>query len=175
MASAARDALPDKRFADAYLSADGIAELVAAPAGPLATLSTLVNPDASEGVAVALVAGDDELELAVRSELAPRRAKRHPGFFSAFPAFDPDLAGLLPGDTLGYLGFGDPGKTSQLAAEAGEAPPSPGWRRRSATCSSGSGSSARSISSRTSCPRWAARPPSRCSRPRAARRSRSSS
>lgn len=119
MASAARDALPDKRLADAYLSADGIAELVAAPAGPLATLSTLVNPDASEGVAVALVAGDDGLELAVRSELAPGRAKRHPGFFSAFPDFDPDLGGTLPGDTLGYLGFGDPGKAlSSLLKQA---------------------------------------------------------
>ena len=56
---------------------------------------TVINPDASEGAAVALVADDDGLELAVRSELAPRRAKRHPGFFSAFPSFEPDLAGCL--------------------------------------------------------------------------------
>ena len=109
-ASAARDALPDKRLADAYLSTEGIAELVAGPGAPLATLSTLVNPDASEGAAMALVAGDDRLELALRSELSPRLAKRHPGFFSAFPSFEPDLAGTLPGGTLGYLGFGDPGK-----------------------------------------------------------------
>jgi Protein of unknown function (DUF3352) len=110
-ADAARDALPDERLADAYLSPGGIAELVAGPGGPLATLATVINPDASKGVATALVAGDDGLELALRSKLAPRRAKRHPGFFSAFPSFEPDLAGALPGDTLGYLGFGDPGKT----------------------------------------------------------------
>ncbi len=110
-ADAARDALPDERLADAYLSPGGIAELVAGPGGPLATLATVVNPDASEGVAAALVAGDDRLELALRSKLAPRRAKRHPGFFSAFPSFEPDLAGLLPGDSLGYLGIGDPGTT----------------------------------------------------------------
>ena len=68
---------------------------------------------------MALVAGDDGLELAVRSELAPRRAKRHPGFFSAFPSFEPDLAGALPGETLGYLGIGDPGKTlSSLLKQA---------------------------------------------------------
>ena len=38
-ASAARDALPDKRLADAYLSAGGIAELVADPRGSLATFA----------------------------------------------------------------------------------------------------------------------------------------
>ncbi len=71
----------------------------------------MINPDASEGAAVALVAHDDGLDFALRSKLAPRRAKRHPGFFSAFPSFEPDLAGLLPGDSLGYLGIGDPGTT----------------------------------------------------------------
>ncbi len=110
-ARAARDALPDERLADAYLSRDGIAELVAEPGAPLATLASVINPDASEGAAVSLVAHDDGLDFALRSELAPGRAKRHPGFFSAFPSFQPDLAGLLPGDSLGYLGIGDPGTT----------------------------------------------------------------
>jgi hypothetical protein len=118
-ASAARDALPDKRLADAYLSADGIAELVADPRGPLATFASVINPGASQGAAVALVAGDDGLDLNLRSELAPRRAKAHPGFFSAFPPFEPDLAGSLPGDSLGYVGIGDPGKTlSSLLVQA---------------------------------------------------------
>jgi uncharacterized protein DUF3352 len=110
-ASAVRDDLPDKRIADAYLSPDGIADLVADPRGPLATLASVINPDASEGAAVGLVARDDGLEVAVRSKLAEGRAKRHPGFFSAFPTFEPDLTGLLPGDTLAYLGIGDPGET----------------------------------------------------------------
>ncbi len=119
-ASAARDALPDKRLADAYLSPGGIAELVANPRGPLATLGSVINPDASQGAAAALVAGDDGLDLDLRSQLDPSRAKRNPGFFSAFPPFEPDLAGSLPGDSLGYVGIGDPGTTSQLAADAGE-------------------------------------------------------
>ncbi len=110
-ASAARDALPDKRLADAYLSARGIAELVADPRGLLATLASVINPDASRGAAVALVAGDDALDLDLRSELDPRRVKAHPGFFSAFPSFEPDLAGSLPPDSLGYVGIGDPGTT----------------------------------------------------------------
>jgi hypothetical protein len=110
-AGAARDALPDKRLADAYLSPDGIAELVANPRGPLGTLASVINPDASQGVAAALVAGDDGLDLDLRSELDPRRAKSHPGFFSAFPSFEPELASSLPGDSLGYVGIGDPGKT----------------------------------------------------------------
>jgi uncharacterized protein DUF3352 len=113
LATAARDTLPGKRLADAYLSKDGVAELVARSRGPLATLASVINPDASRGVAVALVAGDDGFDVAVRSELDPQRAKAHPGFFSAFPSFEPKLAGSLPGDSLGYVGIGDPGKTLQ--------------------------------------------------------------
>jgi hypothetical protein len=123
-ASAARNALPDKRLADAYLSAGGIAELVADPRGPLATLASVINPDASQGAAAALVAGDDALELDLRSELGRRRAKAHPGFFSAFPSFEPDLAGSLPPDSLGYVGIGDPEKTLRsLLKQAGAQEP----------------------------------------------------
>jgi hypothetical protein len=123
-ASAARDSLPDKRLADAYLSADGIAELVAAPRGPLATFASVINPDASRGVAAALVADEDRLDLDIRSQLAPRRVKRNPGFFSAFPSFDPDLASALPGDSLGYVGIGDPGIAfSSLLEQAGATEP----------------------------------------------------
>ena len=123
-ASAARNALPDKRLADAYLSAGGIAELVADPRGPLATLASVINPDASQGAAAALVAGDDGLELDLRSELGQRRAKAHPGFFSAFPSFEPDLAGSLPPDSLGYVGIGDPEKTLRsLLKQAGAQEP----------------------------------------------------
>ena len=74
---------------------------------------------------MALVAGDDGLDLDLRSELDPRRAKSHPGFFSAFPSFEPDLAGSLPPDSLGYVGIGDPGKTLRsLLKQAGA--PEPG-------------------------------------------------
>ena len=42
--------------------------------------------------------------------LDPQRARSSPGFFSAFPPFDPDLAGALPTGSLGYVGIGRPGK-----------------------------------------------------------------
>jgi hypothetical protein len=123
-AERARDALPDERLADVYLSEDGIAELVAEPRALLAALAPIVSPDASEGAAVALVASDDGLSLATRSELDPKRVESHPGFFAALPAFSPSLAGSLPAASLGYLGIGDPGKALKgLLEQAGEEAP----------------------------------------------------
>jgi hypothetical protein len=110
-ASAARDALPDKRLADLYLSRAGVARLVASPAGPLATFASLINPGASQSAAAALVAGDDGLDLDIRSELDSPRAQTHPGFFEAFPSFTPTLGSKLPPDSLGYVGIADPGTT----------------------------------------------------------------
>jgi hypothetical protein len=110
-AKAARDELPDLRFADAYLSPDGIARLVGNPRGPLATLDAVVDPVASEGVAAALVASDEGIDLAIRSVLDSERARAQPGFFAAFPEFEPTLAGSLPVDSLAYVGIGDPEHT----------------------------------------------------------------
>ncbi len=122
--AAARDALPDKRLADAYLSEDGIAELVAGDRGPLADLAPIVNPDASSGVAAGVVAADDGFGLAIRSQLDPERAEKYPGFFAAFPPFSPSLAGSLPEDTLGYLGIDDPGGVlTSLFEQAGAQAP----------------------------------------------------
>jgi hypothetical protein len=116
-ARAARDALPDERLADAYLSEDGIARFVSSSRAPLGSLAAVVDPGASRGVAAALVATDDGLEAEVRSLLDPARAKAHPGFFSAFPAFAPELPGALQPATLAYLGIGAPGKTLQSLLE----------------------------------------------------------
>jgi hypothetical protein len=110
-AEAARDALPEQRFADGYLSPDGIARLVGNPRGPLATLDAVVDPTASEGVAAALVAGDQGIDLAIRSVLDRERTAAQPGFFAAFPEFEPTLAGSLPVDSLAYVGLGDPQQT----------------------------------------------------------------
>jgi hypothetical protein len=123
-ADAARGALPDERLADVYLSEDGIAELVTPPRSLLASLAPIVSPDASNGAAVALVADDDGLSLASRSELDSDREEEHPGFFAAFPTFDPSLAGSLPADSLAYLGIGDPGQALKgLLEQAGEEAP----------------------------------------------------
>jgi hypothetical protein len=110
-ADAALDALPDERLADAYLSPDGIDRLVGNPRGPLATLDAVIDPGASAGAAMALVASDSGIELDIRSELDQARAKAQPGFFAAFPSFDPSLTTSLPSDSLAYVGMAEPGKT----------------------------------------------------------------
>jgi Protein of unknown function (DUF3352) len=108
-ATAARDALPAERLADAYLSPDGIAKLVGNPRGPLATLDAAVDPTASDGVAMALVADEQGINVDIRSELNAARAKAQPGFFAAFPEFEPTLTGSLPAGSLAYAGIADPG------------------------------------------------------------------
>jgi Protein of unknown function (DUF3352) len=122
-ASEARGELPDHRFADAYLSADG-ARTLAGPAGPLGQLSPLISPESTRGAAAALAADDGELELAVRSVLDPNRVRSRPDFLAAFSPFDPTLAGKLSADALAYLGIGDPeGAVKALLAQASAAAP----------------------------------------------------
>jgi hypothetical protein len=118
-ATAARDALPDERLADAYLSRTGIARLVDNPHAPLSSFAAAISPSASRGAAAALIAKGSGLDLDVRSGLDPGRAKAHAGFFAAFPSFKPTLSGSLPAGSLGYLGFGDPG--AALRALLGQA------------------------------------------------------
>jgi uncharacterized protein DUF3352 len=107
-AGSVRDELPDERVADAYLSPSGVAALAGRPASLLSSLAPFLAPGSTEGVAAALVAGGGGLELEVRSELDPHRAKAKPGFFAAFPSFDPTLASSLPAGTLAYVGIGRP-------------------------------------------------------------------
>jgi hypothetical protein len=123
LASEVRDELPDHRFFEAWLSRAGAGELVARSTGTLGSLAPFVSPGSTQGAALAVFAGEDELGLAVRSDLDPEREKTSPGFFAAFPGFEPDLTERLGGDALAYLGFGDPGGTvrellGQAAAEA---------------------------------------------------------
>ena len=123
-AQAARDALPAERLADAYLSPDGIAKLVGNPRGPLATLDAVVDPTASDGVAMALVADDEGIDVDIRSELNAERAKAQPGFFAAFPQFEPTLTGSIPAGSLAYAGIADPGHAlvSLLAQASADQP-----------------------------------------------------
>jgi hypothetical protein len=89
-------------------------------------LTPLLAPGASEGAAASLgaTADGDGFELAIRSSLDPKLAKESPGFFAAFPAFEPELPERLPADSLAYLGFADPGRTlrSLLTQAGSEAP-----------------------------------------------------
>jgi hypothetical protein len=105
-----REELPDHRLAEVWLSRSGSAELLA-PGAPLAPLAPFVSPASTRGAAISLSAGDDSLGLAVRSELDPEREKKAPGFFTAFPDFEPGLPAELSTDALVYLGIGEPGRT----------------------------------------------------------------
>jgi hypothetical protein len=58
---------------------------------------------------MALVADEAGIGVDIRSELNEARAKAQPGFFAAFPKFEPTLAGSLPAASLAYAGIADPG------------------------------------------------------------------
>jgi Protein of unknown function (DUF3352) len=124
IAEAVRDELPPERFADAYFSEGGIEQLISTPDAPLASLEPFVDATASGGAAASLGAGEETFEVAIRSSLDPERAGTTPGFFSAFPSFEPQLPDRLAADSLGYVGLADPGTTvSELLAQAtAEAP-----------------------------------------------------
>jgi Protein of unknown function (DUF3352) len=110
-AAAMRDSLPDERLADLYISSRGIQRLLVGQGGLVSQLDTFTDFGASRGIAAALVAHDDGLELRVDSALDPGKAKASPSFFSAFPSFHPSLAGSFPADTLLYVDIGDPAHT----------------------------------------------------------------
>lgn len=107
----ALDELPDHRVAEAYLSADGIEQLITSPQGSLASFEPLINTAASRAAAIALSADDDGLSLATRSVLDSERIEAEPGFFGAFDDFEPELPEELAPDALAYVGLGRPRET----------------------------------------------------------------
>lgn len=122
-AAEVRDRLPEHRFAEVWVSQEGVAELIANDTGTLGTLTPLIAPGSTRGAAAALSASGDGFEFAVRSVLDPDREKASPSFFAAFPTFEPGLPGRLASDTLAYLGIGAPKQTvtallSQASAQA---------------------------------------------------------
>ena len=117
------DALPDDSVAQVAVSEAGVGELLEGDRAPLGSLEAFVNFDATVGAGAALVASDDALEVALHSRLDPERLDSSPGFFDAFPAFDPSLGDELRPQTLAYLGLGDPAASvdelvTQAIAEA---------------------------------------------------------
>jgi Protein of unknown function (DUF3352) len=116
-----RDALPDLRLAELIVSEQGAAELLA-PGGSLAPFEAFVNARATLEAGAALVAREDGFEFEIHSVLDPDAANA-PGFFAAFPSFEPALEGSVGEGALAYLALGDPeqslaGLLSQATAEA---------------------------------------------------------
>jgi hypothetical protein len=107
---AARDAmdeLPAERFAEAYLSTEGIDSFLALSEGALAPFEPLVDSGDSQAAAFALSADDAGFRISSRSLLDPERDPEGGGFFSAFDPFEPQLPADLQEDTLAYAGFGN--------------------------------------------------------------------
>jgi hypothetical protein len=123
-ADAVRDSLPDQRLVDLYISAKGIEQFLAGRGGLASQLDTFVDFGASDGIAAALVAQDEGIELQIDSALDPKKVKANPTFFQAFPSFDPSLAGEFSPDSLLFLDIADPAETVQaLLRQAAEAAP----------------------------------------------------
>ena len=117
--------LPESRLADLYVSEAGAEALLAGRGTIRQQADTFLDIDATEGIGVALAAGADGLGLSVVSLLDPERTAVDPGFFSAFPGFQPQAAEAFGADTLAMLDFSDPSQTVRgLLDQASAASPS---------------------------------------------------
>lgn len=113
-----RDELPGERLAEGYVSAAGMDRLLAG-GGSVDWLDAFVDFDAGEGVAAALVAGEEGLQMEVRSRRDPAAIRRDPGLFTPRPRFDRSLAAEFPAETLALLAIGDhTGEVRTAIAEA---------------------------------------------------------
>lgn len=121
-AASVLDRLPASSLASAYLSSEGAAELVGG-SGSLGSLDTFVDSSATTGVAASVSVEGDFADVSIRSDLDPEGTEASPGFFAALPKFRPSLTADVGGDSLAYLGLGDPSSSIdslrlQAAAEA---------------------------------------------------------
>jgi uncharacterized protein DUF3352 len=119
----ARDALPDVRLAEVYLSPAGVQRLLSGRPGAASQLDTFVDYGASTGMAVGVRARDDGLQIDLISELDPKLEQRSPTVFADLPRFEPALADEAGPRALGYVGIGDigPAVNKALASAGGGA------------------------------------------------------
>jgi hypothetical protein len=106
---AARDALPDVRLAELYLSRAGVARMLAGRPGSATQLNTFVDYGATTGMAVSLRARDDGVEINLVSDLDPKLEQKSPTVFASLPQFEPGLADEASSDALGTISVGDLG------------------------------------------------------------------
>jgi hypothetical protein len=116
----AREELPEVRFAEVYLSREGVKRLLVGRQGGATQLETFVDYGATSGLAAAATAKDDGIEVALVSRLDPKLLERSPTFFANLPEFEPELADEAGERALGYIGIGDVGPTlAKLLESAG--------------------------------------------------------
>ena len=109
---AARDELPDVRFAEVYLSRAGVQRLLAGRQGGATQLDTFVDYGATTGLAASATAKRRRRRgqpgQRPRPEAAEARARPSS---PTCREFEPDLAGEAGERALGYIGVGDVGPT----------------------------------------------------------------
>jgi hypothetical protein len=116
--NASRDALPDVRVAEVYVSGVGVQRFLAGRQGLPAQLDTFVDYGATTGMAASARLRDDGIEIDLVSELDPKLEEQSPTVFADLPRFDPELAGEAGTRAIGYVGVGElgPGLNRALAA-----------------------------------------------------------
>ena len=114
---AARDQLPDVRFAEVYLSRAGVQRFLPPEATGASQLDTFVNYGATSGMAAGARARDDGVQVNLVSELDPKLEQRSPTVFASLPEFEPGLASEAGPRALGYIGVGELGPAINKALE----------------------------------------------------------
>jgi hypothetical protein len=116
----ARDALPDVRLAEIYLSRAGVQRFLPPAATGATQLDTFVNYGATSGMAAGARARDDGVQVNLVSELDPTLEQRSPTVFANLPRFEPALADEAGPRALGYVGVGELGPAiNEALATAG--------------------------------------------------------
>jgi Protein of unknown function (DUF3352) len=105
----AREALPEVRVAEVYLSRLGVQRLLPPTATGASQLGTFVDYGATSGMAVGARVRDDGVQVNVVSDLDPALVPRSPTVFASLPEFDPGLADEAGPRALGYIGVGEVG------------------------------------------------------------------
>jgi hypothetical protein len=94
----AQKGIPGARFADGYVSRDGVDRLLRPQGGLLGVVATLLANPALQGSAIALTAQDPGLRLWAHTALGRTAGS------SGFQPFHPELLGAVPKDAIAYLG-----------------------------------------------------------------------
>ncbi len=117
---AARDELPEVRFAEVFMSRAGVQRTLVGRQGGATQLETFVDYGATLGLAASATAKDEGVEVNLVSSLDPGLLEQSPTFFANLPQFEPGLTGEAGERALGYIGVGEVGPTlTQLLEGAG--------------------------------------------------------
>ena len=133
-ATEVRDELPDHRFADAWLSADGVDGADRRRPRRALDADAAARAGRDEGAAASLSARDDGLELAVRSELDPERARPRRASSPPSRRFEPELPERLRRRLARLPRLRRPGRPRRRCSSR-RAPRRPGSRPASRTSS----------------------------------------